>query len=135
MANQIVSIEKWLYSVLSADSALNTENGGRLVCRLAPEVTSLPLTVFANQSQGSIPSLGGRGISRDVYVVKMVGANDDMTLLQAGANRISALLDDASGTQDGLLIRSKFDSSEAYIETREDGRFAHLGAFFRIVAS
>lgn len=135
MANTVLSVEKWLYSILHGDSALTTENGGRVVSRLAPEVTGLPLTVFASQVLGGIPSIGGKGLSRSLYVVKMVGANDDMTLLDAGAKRIEVLLSDVTGTQDGLTIRSRWEQDEAYIETREDGRFAHLGAIYRIIAS
>lgn len=128
-------IEKWLYTLLTGDATLAAQNGGRVYGYLAPENKGYPYTLYHPQALGGSGALGGRGVAKDLYTVKMVGNTDDLEALQAGADRIFTLLDGTIVAHGGMQLRVKWVKSVSYIETKNDSRFSHLGAVFRIAAS
>ncbi len=128
-------IETWLYGLLTGDTTLNAQNGGRVYGYLAPMGAALPLTVFQPQSLSDVPAIGSHAFARNLYTVKMVGKTDDMAALQAGSDRIDALLEGTIVASGGLQLRMRRQMAVSYVETQDNTRFAHLGAVYRIYAS
>jgi hypothetical protein len=126
----ILNADKWLYSVLTSDAALQALVSDRIYEDAAPALIYDPYVVFQfvngiNVSNFSVDKI----MDDEVWIVKAAAKGNDYTVLEPIDKRIGELLHKASGTgvlgcaQEDPFRFSELDNGEIY---------KHLGHYYRI---
>lgn len=126
----ILNADRWLYSVLTSDTALQALVSDRVFEDQAQLDTVFPFVVFQfingiNVSSASVDKI----MDDEVWMVKAVAKGNDYTVLEPIDTRIGELLHKASGTgvigcsQENQFRFSELDNGEIY---------KHLGHYYRI---
>jgi len=135
MPTETVAAAKWLYSVLSGDSALSALVGARVFAYRVPEGTAFPCGIFQLQAAQPDSRVIGdiRLTSRIVWVVKAIGQGADFVSIQPVAERIDELLEASSGSNvDGVIVSCVRDRPLEMLEASDTGEdYAHLGGLYR----
>ena len=133
--NELARIEKWLYSHLSGDSALNTAVGGRFYGPKAKSGTAFPYVTWnwqgASDTNGNAAA---RLMTRPLYQIKVVsqGLNDQVAAI---ADELDARLTAAVNVAaNGVTITVVREQPLSYVEpgTDPETSFHHLGGLYRI---
>lgn len=132
------AIDRWLNTVLAADTQLAAVVGTRIYSDLAPQGTALPMVVYQMQSANDLMVLGAvRVWANAVYIVRGVAQSVAYggTLLTM-ADRIDAVLHAASGgTVEGVVYECVREREFRMTEVGADGRqYRHMGGQYRILA-
>jgi len=136
VANELVHIDEWITSVLTADTALTDEVGDRIYAGQAPEQAAFPFVLFNQQSAIDVLGVGAvRIFLNATYLVRVVGDTESYVSLRPAADRIDALLHDVRAVvPDGHVLFSVREQGFSMVESTELPlvQYRHLGAIFRI---
>lgn len=132
----ILTADRFIYNILTADATLTTAVGARIYSEVAPEGTASPWIVYQCQTpeSRSIVGLGGVVIMIDeVYTVRAICQGNNYSTIETIANRIITLLHHKHGAvTSGYALACELMGTVKY-PTVEDGiPYRHLGAMFRI---
>lgn len=110
MASELIATDDLIRDLLVADSALATALGGNKVwADVAPQGTAFPYVILAFLSSPDMDVVGGaRVFTQPLYLVKAVTTDHSWAKAGVIANRIDAVLQQASGTvvAQGVEIQS-----------------------------
>jgi hypothetical protein len=131
--SETVVADTWLYGRLAGDAELMSGVTG-VFADVAPEGTAFPFVVFSFQSGRDTVGLGGTRIfTGATYQVKVISDKPSYGAIKALANRIDAVLHQASGAvADGTVISSVREEPVRYTETTAGKQFRHLGGLYRL---
>lgn len=134
--SEVIAAEKWLYTVLSASSALTSAVGARIYADVAPATAAFPLVLYAQLSAVDLRPMGpARIFSNMLYVVRGVNETASKTALESIADAIDAALHAASGTTvEGTVYACVRERPFVLAETINTRSFRHLGGVYRIYA-
>lgn len=135
--NELPRINKWLRTVLAADSTLSTAVGGRFFEGHVPEGKSLPACVFSFTPDDDHRLTGpDRLWARGRALVKIVGETNSDGTLQTAADRIDAVLHAARGGTSDVAIdycvrRRPFRMKDTSVANKV---YLHLGGEYDLAA-
>ena len=132
MTSPIELLEKGIYSLLSAGTALTTELGGTAIYnKIAPSGTSLPCVIFQWQGGGDENLTPGRQRS-PVYTIKAVASTQAKATAIDG--HIDTLLQHGTITVTGYTnFWTAREGDVNYVETDAGGKPTyHIGGMYRI---
>ena len=92
------AVEQMLYSTLSADATLTTLAPGGVWRNVAPEGVTGTVVTFSQVSGIDDYALSARAFTAHNYMVKAITPGESAAPAWAAANRIDALLNDATLT-------------------------------------
>lgn len=131
------AIDRWLNTVLAADTQLAAVVGTRIYADLAPDGAALPMVVYQMQSSRDLMALGSHRVwANTLYLVRGVA----QTIAYGGslitiADRIDAALHAASGsTVEGVVYECVREGEFRLTETANGIQYRHLGGLYRILA-
>lgn len=136
MAPETVVVERWLYGLLSGDTALAAAVSARIYGYVAPLGTAFPLVIFQTQGGLDVRGVGPTRIMSDLtVVVKAIDRAEGFGTLATIAARIDALLQGASGAATGgLVISCVREQPFSLVEVIDGAQYRHLGGIYRIAA-
>lgn len=139
---KVTGVRRAIYGKLAGDTTLNGLLGAppapythAIYYELAPKTEGFPYVIFQKQSGTPVYAMvnGGSAYDNDLWLVKGVDRAQSVDGAEAVAERIDALLQDASLSISGLsLMYLRRDSDIAYSEVDEGVRYEHAGALYRI---
>ncbi len=134
--SEVLTVEKWFYTVLAADATLAPLVPGGFHADLAPEGVSYPLVIWTLIDSGDAMGVNGLRIQTTVrYLVKVVGQTASFVALETAANRIDTLLHRASGSVTGGFVFSCVRLEPVRYTEHSDGQtFRHLGGLYELQA-
>ena len=135
--SEVVSAEKWIYTVLANDATLVSKTDG-IYSALVPAGETYPLVLFGeNRTDNDLMALGARRIwSTMHYVVRAIDETKSYGGdLETIADRIDAVLHAASGTTTAGTVWACVRTMPFRMVEQRDGRiFRHLGGIYQVRA-
>ena len=136
MPTETIAAARWIYSLLAADSTLQSLVVNRIYAYRAPQGGAFPAIVFQVQSAQADTRVVGdqRLASRFTMVVKAIGQGADFIAVQPIAERVDQLLEAASGSNvDGVIVACVRDRPLEMLETSDPGiDYVHLGGLYNL---
>lgn len=131
---QTLTVDKWLYALLSTDATLLGAAPGGVHADAAPRGTAFPVVIFALQDAIDGMSFNGvRILTKATYEVKVVGAVGGYNAIDTAYGRVDALLHRASGSATGGYVYSCFRIEPfRYREDLDGVEYRHLGGLYEI---
>lgn len=134
--NELPRVNRWLKTILSADATLSSAVGGRFFEGHVPEGQSFPACVFTILATQDLYVAGRqeRLWASVTALVKVVAETNTDATLQGAADRIDAVLHDASGGVSDCEIvecvrRSGFRMKDTTVANKV---YLHLGGQYEI---
>jgi hypothetical protein len=133
--SEILSAEKWLYTVLNNDTQLKAKAKG-IYSGLVPSGTAFPLVYITLQRQDAdlITNGAHRVWATLHYAVRAVDETGSWgSDLKTIANRIDAVLHAASGSSsEGTVYECVREQPFAIVEQADGRQFRHLGGLYQL---
>lgn len=130
---ETITVERWLYQVLTGDTELTNLVGDRIYSTIAPLDAAFPYVVYQTQAGSDVQGVGTARIMSDLsMVVKGVDQGQSFVNLEAIANRIDAVLHGAQGS--GGVLGCVRVQPLAYVEIVDSIQYRHLGGIYQIYA-
>lgn len=137
MADETSIADRWLYSVLSNDSTLDTllGSGDRVWQEQADQGAPMPYVVFQYQGGFDVAGVGPTRIMASLlYLVRVIGTGE-FSELEAAADRIDTLLHAKAGeVADGHMFACVREQPFRLIETTDGIVYRHRGGLYRLLA-
>ena len=131
MAFDLSICEKWLSDTLSASMDIAALVGARVYLVQAPQGVAKPYITIAYSAGSDVNAIGSRAIAQPLYIVKAIGAHEDLHTLRVLADWIDALLQDTKVVVSGYQIRVQRESPLHYPEFSEGIEYRHVGGMYR----
>jgi len=132
------SAEKFIYTKLSASTALTALVGNRIYSELAiskpGEVIVYPHVVFMWGGGQDAKVMAGKSLFLDeIYTVKIVGVGNNYNNIEAGAEAIQTALHNQRGVvTGGQVLLCQRQAPVKFVEVDGGKIYRHLGATYRI---
>lgn len=126
---------EWLYSTLSAGTALVAVVSTRLYRHHAPQGAVVPYVVFRYEGGHDVAGVGtARVMTEGVYQVRATGLWADYATIKSAADQIDTLLQGASGTTSDTTIAACVREEVFELnDLADDGQsYAHVGGLYRL---
>lgn len=138
------AIRRALYGKLAGDTTLNNLLGTpasgyakAIYYQDAPATAQFPFVVF--QKQSGVPTeafADPSALETDVWLVKAVDRNTTADTAEAAAERVKALLNDATLSISGAtLLYLRRQSDVEYPEVSDGVRYVHAGSLYRVITT
>lgn len=125
-----LNADRWLYTTLTNDTALQALIGKRVYIDTAPENVEYPFVILQAVYGSPVANMQVDIIMDDeVWMVKAVGEGNSYISLEPIVERIKALLHKTSGTG---VIGSVREEVIRFSEIYQGETFKHLGHYYRI---
>ncbi|KPL70117.1 hypothetical protein ADN00_18930 [Ornatilinea apprima] len=128
---EINQIERWIFEILSADSALSQLSKG-VYAHPADQNAEYPFVSFQYQGGFDLNGVGARRIYVNaLYLIRVIGKNCGIEDLKLVADRIDSLLT----TQNEGSIACLREQPFSMVEVEDGIRYPHLGGLYRFYLS
>jgi len=136
VAAESVSVDQWIYALLSGDTPLTALISTRIYSEIAPETAIYPLVIYRATTMHDWLELGGvRGVVQPTYDVFAVDQTESYLVVKPIADRLDALLHRATGTADGVIIYQCLRQREHRTKGYTNGRgYCQLGGTYALQA-
>ena len=127
-------VDRWLFSTLTGDAALDALIDGRVYIDVAPYSASYPLVILIPPQIDTAVREAGPTILMHTgqWTAKAVGL-DSFEALEPIVKRIHELLHSASGAvSSGTVIGAVVEGRIRYTETAEGQIYRHLGILLKV---
>lgn len=126
----VLNADRWLYSTLSNDTALQALIGQRVYIDTAPEDAEYPFVSIQFVYGSPVSNMSVDLIFFDeVWMVKAVGNGNDYTAIEAITSRITTILHKASGMG---VIGCAEEEIIRFPEIYQGEVYKHLGHYYRV---
>ena len=134
MASDLLTAERFIATKLKASTALVAVVGTRIFSEIGPAKTPYPLVVFKWQGGQDVAVMKGVSLFLvEMYAVKAICNNNDVTSIEAAANAIQTALHNITGNiTGGSVLMCQRQAPIKYTETVDGVIYRHLGATYRI---
>ncbi len=136
--SEYVSAEKFIFTKLSASTALTALVGDRIYSEIAiskpGETLVYPLVVFLWGGGQDAKAMAGKSLFLDeIYTVKIIGVGNNYNSIEAGAAAIQTALHNQRGAvTGGQVLLCQRQAPVKYVEADGGKIYRHLGATYRI---
>lgn len=126
----------WLFTVLSADSALTGFAPGGIRRALAPPGTATPFVIMIYQAGSDIITMNGYRLLVDcLFQVKAIGPASNTAAIASAAARIDNIIGHppVSGSVAGGYVAASYRQSPIALDTLENGEeWTQFGGLYRL---
>lgn len=132
MTLEILTADRWLYSILTTDTGINTELGGRVFIDVAPEGTTFPLAVISSVSRMPVANMfQDRIMDDEVWQIRLVTDQPNYEELEDAVEEIYDALHKQEDYPNGIAACYDIGTTR-YSELEHNRIYKHIVMEFRI---
>jgi hypothetical protein len=130
-----MSVQSWLYGILTGNATLTALHGNRVYEGSAPQGVVFPVVIF-NYMAGRDVTLveGTRSHTSSLWLVKVVDKAETFTSTATITSQIDALLHAKKETMDGINYSCLREEPFFLIEETDGVEYRHQGGMYRVLS-
>lgn len=126
----ILNADRWLYSVLTQDTQLQSSLAGRVYVDVAPADTQYPLAIIALVASNQVGNLSAdRVMDNELWQISVWTQASSFTGIESIADRIRSVVHKASGTG---VIGAIYEGSQRLSQQEGDIAYKAIVMEFRL---
>lgn len=132
----VAALDNGLIAALKADAQLTALAPGGVYRDIAPDGVAEPFVIVTLMSHHDVPQFGATEAYQEArYLVKAVGKGTSPTSTESAADRIHAVLQNATLTMSGFSQMGCFREERiSYVEADAPSRYQHRGGIYVVRA-